>query len=88
MLPGQGMLFGNVRPRKVTTFERDLEVRLRAGQLRGEIEVMKVCFEHGVLRKHAEPVLAKLKKEKVIEITFRVPDLDRLREPRPIRMVR
>ena len=89
MLPGSPMLpFPDLKPLKVANFERDLEERLRAGQLRHEIDVMKVCFEHGVMRRHAAPILAKLKQEKVIEIGFRVPDLERLREPRPIRMVR
>ena len=67
---------------------RDLEARPRAGFLRHEIDVMKVCFEHGVLRRHATSVLAKLKQEKVIDISFRVPDVHRLRDPRPIRMLR
>ncbi len=50
MLPGSPMLpFPDVKPRKVENFERDLEARLRAGHLRHEIDVMKVCFEHGVL---------------------------------------
>jgi hypothetical protein len=89
MVPSSPMLpFPELKPKKRENFERDLEARLLAGQLRHEIDVMKVCFEHGVLRRHASPVLAKLKQERVIEIDFLVPDVDRLREPRPIRIVR
>ena len=88
MIPAQPTLFPDIKPGKVTNFERDLELRLRAGHLHHEIDVMKVCFEHGVLRRHAAPVLKKLKQERIIDIDFRVPGVDRLRDPRPIRMLR
>jgi hypothetical protein len=47
---------------------------------------MRVCFENGVKRQHAKPVLTKLKNEGVIDLDFQVPDVDRYRSPRPIRM--
>ena len=47
---------------------------------------MRVCFENGVKRQHAKPVLAKLKRDGVIELNFQVPDVQRLRSPRLIRM--
>ena len=49
-------------------------------------DVMRVCFEHGVKRQHAEPVLSRLKRDGVIELNFRVPDIRRWDSPRPIRM--
>jgi hypothetical protein len=42
-----------------------------------EAAVVRLCFEHGVKRQHAEPVLKKLKKEQVIAADFRVPQIDR-----------
>lgn len=41
-----------------------------------------------VLRQHAEPVLKDLKEDGTIDCSFRVPDIDRLREPRMIRLLR
>lgn len=74
------------RPSKITAFESELEGLLRSGHLLDEVDVMRVCFENGVKRRHAKPVLAKLKREGVIDLDFQVPDVQRLRSPRPIRM--
>jgi hypothetical protein len=76
------------RPSKITAFERKLEQLLRDGSLKNELDVVRVCFSHGVRRQQAESVLAKLKKERVIEAEFRVPQIDRARSPRPIQMLR
>ncbi len=85
--PGQMLLpMTEVQTRKLTAFESELENLLRSRRLSSEVDVMKVCFEHGVKRQHARPVLSRLKKEGVIDIEFQVPDLQRLRSPRPIRM--
>ena len=87
-IPSEQMLLPleEFQPSKVRAFERDLEQRLRAGRLRNERDVMRVCFDHGVKRQHAAPVLAELKREKVIELDFRVPDVRCLDSPRPIRV--
>jgi three-Cys-motif partner protein len=85
--PGQLLLpMVEVQARKLTAFENELENLLRSGRLSSEVDVMKVCFEHGVKRQHARPVLTELKKEGVIDIDFYVPDVERFRAPRPIRM--
>ena len=85
--PGELLLpLDEVRPSKITAFESELEHLLRNGALSNEFDVMQVCFEHGVKRQHAEPVLLKLKREGVIELDFRVPDVRRLDSPRVIRM--
>jgi three-Cys-motif partner protein len=76
------------RPTKVTAFERELEQKLRAGDLSNEATVIRLCFEHGVKRQHAGPVLAKLKDAGVVSCNFRVPQIERLRSPRPIRISR
>jgi hypothetical protein len=75
-----------VRPSKITAFEGELEGLLRSGLLSNEGDVMRACFESGVKRQHAKPVLAKLKREGVIDLDFLVPDVQRLHTPRPVRM--
>ena len=77
-----------MRPNKIAAFESELEHLLRNGRLADELQVMQVCFEHGVKRQHATPVLSRLKLERVIELDFRVPDIRRLDSPRPIRLSR
>ena len=85
--PGEMLLaLDEMRPSKIAAFERELEHLLRAGRLRNEFDVMQVCFEHGVKRQHAEPVMARLKREGVIDLDFRVPDVRRCDTPRPIRL--
>ncbi len=85
--PGAPTLFREMsQANKVNAFEQDLELRLRNGQMSNELDVIRLCFEHGVTRQHAKPVLMKLKEEHIIDLMFRVPDIDRLRAPRPIRM--
>jgi len=85
--PDQLLLpMSEVQPSKITVFECELEALLRSGRLLNEVDVMRVCFEYGVKRQHARPVLTKLKREGVINIEFQVPDMQRLRSPRPIRL--
>ena len=87
--PGERLLALDVfRPSKITAFERDLEQLLRDGRLKTELDVVRICFNHGVKRQHAETVLAKLKREGVIEADFRVPQIGRANLLRPIRMLR
>jgi hypothetical protein len=88
ILPGEMLLpLDDFKPSKLTAFERDLAKAIRGGRCPTELEVIWKCFDHGVTRKHAEPLLAKLKKEGVIKFDFRVPDIDRLRQPRPIQLI-
>lgn len=85
--PDQLLLpMSEVQPSKITAFESELEELLRTGCLSNEVDVMRICFEYGVQRHHARPVLTKLKREGVIDIEFQVPDVQRLRSPRSIRM--
>ena len=85
--PGEMLLaLDEFRPSKVMAFERELEHLLRTGQLKTELDVARVCFEHGVRRQHAEPVLTKLKKEGVIQADFRVPQIEHLKAPRAVRV--
>jgi three-Cys-motif partner protein len=78
--------FGELfQPTKITLFERALRAALVARRLHDEVDVMELCFAHGVTRQHARPVLKALKDEGVIAIEFQVPDVERLKEPRAIR---
>lgn len=86
IVPGEMLLpFMEVRPRKLAAFEGELEKLLRAGSLADELAVMNVCFEYGMRRKHAERTLANLKREGVIDMSFRVPDISRWDRPREVR---
>lgn len=76
------------KPTKVIAFERDLEEMLRSGELKDESGVIDLCFRHGVRRQHSQPVLLRLKQEGVVTLDFKVPDIRRLRDPRPIRLLR
>lgn len=75
-----------MRPSKIVAFDRELEHMLRQGRLADEFDVMRVCFEHGVRRQHATPILTRLKRERVIEVSFTVPDIRRFNSPRPVRL--
>ena len=75
-----------MRPNKIAAFESELEHLLRNGRLVDELQVMEVCFEHGVKRQQATPVLMKLKQEGVLNLDFRVPDVRRCNSPRPVRL--
>jgi three-Cys-motif partner protein len=79
--------FDVMRPSKVAAFEGELENLLRSGKIKDESDVVKVCFQFGVKRQHAEPVLIKLKREGIIDLDFRVPDIDRMKSPRLIRFL-
>ena len=62
--------------RKVEVFENALEEALRSGRVDSERDVVRLCFDHGVLPKHAVPVLQRLKKAGVIAYGFRSPQHD------------
>jgi three-Cys-motif partner protein len=81
---GQGRLFP---PTKVAAFEEDLERAIRSDDVHDEAGVVRICFRHGVKPQHAKPVLARLKAERVIECAFQVPQVDRLKNPRPLKML-
>jgi three-Cys-motif partner protein len=86
--PGVPSLFPEMNvPTKIKLFEEELEQEILKGTCPDESEIIKICHRHGVRRKHAEPVLAKLRRNKQIECSFRVPDIDRLNKPRPIKLV-
>ncbi|MCZ6672545.1 MAG: three-Cys-motif partner protein TcmP [Verrucomicrobia bacterium] len=87
IIPGQLALFPDeIPPSKTAVFEAELESLIRNSSLTNELDVIQICFEHGMKRQHAEPVLKKLKREKVIDVNFRVPDISRHKSPRPIHM--
>jgi three-Cys-motif partner protein len=86
--PGEGILdFEVMRPNKVRAFEADLEKALRSGEMKTEADVIRFCIEGGMTGNHSTSVLKKLKAEHIIELNFRVPDVDRLKRPRLIRVI-
>jgi three-Cys-motif partner protein len=86
--PGEGILpLDIMRPNKILEFEDDLERALRAGKMKTEADIVRLCIEGGMTSQHSAPVLKKLKSERSIDLNFRVPDVDRLKSPRPIRMI-
>lgn len=80
-------LDGMFRPRKVSAFESALESALRGKSARDEWAILELCFEHGVTRQHAKPVLQRLVDAKILEADFRVPDVKNIRAPRAVRFL-
>lgn len=64
------------KPTKLRAFAADLREQILTGKCANELEVVEVCFQHGVKRQHAEVVLRQLKTEGRIKIDFRVPQID------------
>ena len=69
---------------KVEVFEGHLREVILAGKCPTEQDVIEVCFDHGMRRQHAEPVLKALKDENLIQYKYRVPQIDRF-EVLPLR---
>lgn len=85
--PGQLQLpIDEFRPTKIRAFETDLEQRILNRKVCSEIDIVRLCFEHGVRRQHARPVLDRLKSLSLIEADFRVPQFDREDGFRKIRL--
>ncbi len=84
--PNEPMLdLGSVtRPLKINVFEEELDAALRQKRLPHEVAVMDLCYRHGVLRRHAGPVLKRLREAGLIDLEFQWPTLDNLEAPRPI----
>jgi hypothetical protein len=87
--PGEMLLaLEELRPNKVREFEAELETALRNGRLETEADLIRFCVEAGMTCHHSVQVLKKLKVQGHIDLDFRVPDLQRLKVPRPVRMIR
>tara|TARA_R110002096_G_scaffold24760_14_gene77988 strand:+ start:976 stop:2055 length:1080 start_codon:yes stop_codon:yes gene_type:complete len=76
--------FEEMKPKKIQGFENALAESLRSKGLLTEADIIKFCIEAGMTAQHAAPVIAKLKKEKVLAADFRVPNVRNTKEPRPI----
>jgi three-Cys-motif partner protein len=86
--PEEGILPLDVmRPRKIQEFEARLEIALRSGGMKSEADMVRFCIEAGMMCKHSESVLKKLKAAGVISADFHVPDVRKMRNPRPIRTI-
>ncbi|MCB1205311.1 MAG: three-Cys-motif partner protein TcmP [Verrucomicrobiae bacterium] len=76
--------FEEMKPRKIQSFEKALAEAVRAQLFCNEADIIKFCIEGGMTAQHAAPVIAQLKKEKVIAADFRVPNVRNTKTPRPI----
>lgn len=76
--------FDFAKPTKLGVFERNLEDLIRQRAIQNELDVIRLCFKHGVKRQHASSVLALLKSEGLIKMSWRVPDIRKIDEPRAI----
>ncbi|HEY3860426.1 MAG TPA: three-Cys-motif partner protein TcmP [Verrucomicrobiae bacterium] len=86
--PKEGILaFDIMRPTKIREFEEDLERALRAGEMKTEADVVRLCIEAGMTCRHSALVLKRLKAGRIIDLNFRVPNVDRMKDPRPIRLI-
>ncbi len=72
-------------PTKLRAFAADLREKILTGKCANEMEVVEVCFGHGVKRQHSEDVLRQLKSEGRVEVDFRVPQFNQ-KPPRQIRL--
>jgi three-Cys-motif partner protein len=71
------------RPTKVTAFEADLRDGVIGQRLRTEADIYRFCISCGMTPSHAEPVIKALKKERLIECAWTVPQIKSLKDPRP-----
>lgn len=86
--PGEGILNLDVmRPNKQREFESELSAAIVDGSVTTEAAVLRFCIEAGMTNQHAAPVLKDLKRKRVIDSDFQVPDPKRLKEPRSIRLL-
>lgn len=74
-----------MKPKKIQSFERSLELSMREMCLKSESDVIHFCIESGMTGQHAAPIIAKLKKEGFLDADFRVPNVRNWKEPREIR---
>lgn len=85
--PDEGILpLDEMRPKKIQQFEADLEEALKVDRMKSEADVVRFCIEAGMTCGHSAPVLRKLKDAGVIDVDFRVPDVSRIKDPRPVRI--
>lgn len=72
-LAQQTLSFLPNKPTKVLLFERELEQRFRDRALKDELDVLELCFQHGVAPKKCETVIRNLRKEGVLAMRWRLP---------------
>lgn len=76
--------FDELKPKKIQAFESKLENALRCKSLHNEAEIMRLCIESGMTCKHAASTISKLRKKGDIDCSFRVPNANNWKTPRPI----
>jgi three-Cys-motif partner protein len=86
--PDEGILNLDVmRPNKQREFEEELSAAIMGGSINTEADILKFCIEAGMTSRHSAPVLKELKRKGAIDLDFQVPDIKRLKAPRPVRLI-
>lgn len=75
------------QPKKLWLFREELVAGIRNASIANEADVIRLCFRHGVLRRHASEILADLHDRKIADVGFRSPDIERLENPRPVTFI-
>ena len=85
ILPDEPLLpLLELRPNKMRAFEERLEREILRGAMHNEADLVRFCIENGMTCQLSAPVLKKLKDSGIIDLDFRIPDVRRLGDPRPI----
>lgn len=80
------LCFEELRPTKIRKFESDLETGIRDGLIGNEQEILSFCIYKGFTGAHATTILMKLKKEGVIALDFRTPQIENFYRPRNLKL--
>jgi len=71
-------------PKKVEVFEEVLDKAIREKKCHDEMDILELCFRHGVTPQHAGPTMKKLKKVGAHAASWWVPEARNVRTPRRI----
>lgn len=69
---------------KRDVFEAELREAILEGELDCERSIYLFCLSNGMTPSHAGPVISTLKKERLIDCSWRVPNMESLKASRPI----
>ncbi len=75
------------KPKKLQVFEAALESAIRSRQMASEKDLYLFCLNNGMKPGHASPVIARLKKEHIIECDFVSPRGESLSQPRSFKVL-
>lgn len=84
--PDAPLLPGLDKPKKLSVFEDELQEGFKSRTFQTELDIVGLCFKHGVTTGHARELISAAKSEGIIQCRFRVPscDGDHVQNPRQI----